>query len=167
TSIRLVGKRLPEPQWRTHAHQSRALPGFSPWRPAFCRFGPPHWPPSIGNTRLMRNAVFPNSTFAWVRRNEIRLEQVQSSLNCPAFSTNQETRFGKNVLVSRFLRTFSVFRASEYIGGLSPILLWACWSQNDAPELEGWRRGWDSNPRMEVLQTSPLGHLGTAPGFLV
>src|ERR1700732_1534207 len=26
-----------------------------------------------------------------------------------------------------------------------------------------WRRGWDSNPRMEVLQTSPLGHLGTAP----
>ena len=29
--------------------------------------------------------------------------------------------------------------------------------------LESWRRGWDSNPRMEVLQTSPLGHLGTAP----
>jgi hypothetical protein len=28
---------------------------------------------------------------------------------------------------------------------------------------EIWRRGWDSNPRMEVLQTSPLGHLGTAP----
>ena len=28
-----------------------------------------------------------------------------------------------------------------------------------------WRRGWDSNPRMEVLQTSPLGHLGTAPNF--
>jgi hypothetical protein len=28
---------------------------------------------------------------------------------------------------------------------------------------ENWRRGWDSNPRMEVLQTSPLGHLGTAP----
>ena len=26
-----------------------------------------------------------------------------------------------------------------------------------------WRRGWESNPRMEVLQTSPLGHLGTAP----
>src|SRR5579862_5141019 len=26
-----------------------------------------------------------------------------------------------------------------------------------------WRRGWDSNPRMEVLQTSPLGLLGTAP----
>src|SRR5579885_3386648 len=26
-----------------------------------------------------------------------------------------------------------------------------------------WRRGWDSNPRMEVLQTSPLGQLGTAP----
>src|SRR3981081_2909326 len=31
---------------------------------------------------------------------------------------------------------------------------------------EAWRRGWDSNPRMEVLQTSPLGHLGTAP-FLI
>jgi hypothetical protein len=31
----------------------------------------------------------------------------------------------------------------------------------------GWRRGWDSNPRMEVLQTSPLGHLGTAPNVLV
>ena len=30
---------------------------------------------------------------------------------------------------------------------------------------ENWRRGWDSNPRMEVLQTSPLGHLGTAPNF--
>ena len=30
-----------------------------------------------------------------------------------------------------------------------------------------WRRGWDSNPRMEVLQTSPLGHLGTAPNALV
>jgi integrase/recombinase XerD len=30
---------------------------------------------------------------------------------------------------------------------------------------EIWRRGWDSNPRMEVLQTSPLGHLGTAPNF--
>ena len=29
-----------------------------------------------------------------------------------------------------------------------------------------WRRGWESNPRMEVLQTSPLGHLGTAPQFL-
>ena len=29
--------------------------------------------------------------------------------------------------------------------------------------LESWRRGWESNPRMEVLQTSPLGHLGTAP----
>ncbi len=28
-----------------------------------------------------------------------------------------------------------------------------------------WRRGWDSNPRMEVLQTSPLGHLGTAPNL--
>jgi hypothetical protein len=31
--------------------------------------------------------------------------------------------------------------------------------------LRKWRRGWDSNPRMEVLQTSPLGHLGTAPLF--
>src|SRR5215475_5443242 len=30
-----------------------------------------------------------------------------------------------------------------------------------------WRRGWDSNPRMEVLQTSPLGRLGTAPDFPV
>src|SRR5712692_969709 len=30
---------------------------------------------------------------------------------------------------------------------------------------EAWRRGWDSNPRMEVLQTSPLGHLGTAPNL--
>jgi hypothetical protein len=30
---------------------------------------------------------------------------------------------------------------------------------------KNWRRGWDSNPRMEVLQTSPLGHLGTAPNF--
>jgi len=28
---------------------------------------------------------------------------------------------------------------------------------------EIWRRGWDSNPRVEVLQTSPLNHLGTAP----
>ena len=35
------------------------------------------------------------------------------------------------------------------------------------PKPENWRRGWDSNPRMEVLQTSPLGRLGTAPGFLV
>src|ERR1700756_2240225 len=34
-------------------------------------------------------------------------------------------------------------------------------------QLKIWRRGWDSNPRMEVLQTSPLGHLGTAPDFLV
>jgi integrase/recombinase XerD len=31
------------------------------------------------------------------------------------------------------------------------------------PKSKTWRRGWDSNPRMEVLQTSPLGHLGTAP----
>jgi hypothetical protein len=31
-------------------------------------------------------------------------------------------------------------------------------------EVDCWRRGWDSNPRMEVLQTSPLGLLGTAPG---
>ena len=31
------------------------------------------------------------------------------------------------------------------------------------PKPENWRRGWDSNPRMEVLQTSPLGRLGTAP----
>ena len=30
-------------------------------------------------------------------------------------------------------------------------------------EMECWRRGWDLNPRMEVLQTSPLGLLGTAP----
>jgi integrase/recombinase XerD len=30
---------------------------------------------------------------------------------------------------------------------------------------KNWRRGWDSNPRMEVLQTSPLGHLGTAPNL--
>jgi hypothetical protein len=29
-----------------------------------------------------------------------------------------------------------------------------------------WRRGWDSNPRMMVLQTIPLGHLGTAPLLL-
>ncbi len=29
---------------------------------------------------------------------------------------------------------------------------------------KSWRRGWDLNPRMEVLQTSPLGLLGTAPG---
>jgi hypothetical protein len=28
---------------------------------------------------------------------------------------------------------------------------------------ENWRRGWDSNPRIKVLQTFPLGHLGTAP----
>ena len=28
-----------------------------------------------------------------------------------------------------------------------------------------WRRGRDSNPRMMVLQTIPLGHLGTAPLF--
>ncbi len=28
-----------------------------------------------------------------------------------------------------------------------------------------WRRGWELNPRMEVLQTSPLGLLGTAPEF--
>ena len=30
-----------------------------------------------------------------------------------------------------------------------------------------WRRGWELNPRMEVLQTSPLGLLGTAPGFRI
>jgi hypothetical protein len=35
------------------------------------------------------------------------------------------------------------------------------------PLTESWRRGWDSNPRMEVLQTSPLGHLGTAPNFVL
>src|SRR5713226_1250459 len=28
-----------------------------------------------------------------------------------------------------------------------------------------WRRGRESNPRMMVLQTIPLGHLGTAPLF--
>jgi len=33
------------------------------------------------------------------------------------------------------------------------------------PKPKIWRRGWESNPRMEVLQTSPLGHLGTAPNF--
>ncbi len=32
---------------------------------------------------------------------------------------------------------------------------------------EKWRRGWDSNPRIKVLQTFPLGHLGTAPNGLV
>ena len=26
-----------------------------------------------------------------------------------------------------------------------------------------WRRGWDLNPRMTVLQTAPLDHLGTTP----
>ncbi len=31
------------------------------------------------------------------------------------------------------------------------------------PSVENWRRGWDLNPRMEVLQTSPLNLLGTAP----
>jgi hypothetical protein len=36
-------------------------------------------------------------------------------------------------------------------------------SQLALSDMECWRRGWDSNPRMEVLQTSPLGHLGTAP----
>ncbi len=30
---------------------------------------------------------------------------------------------------------------------------------------ENWRRGWDSNPRIKVLQTFPLGHLGTAPNY--
>jgi hypothetical protein len=30
-------------------------------------------------------------------------------------------------------------------------------------ERESWRRGWDLNPRVEVLQTSPLDLLGTAP----
>src|SRR6202167_5975244 len=30
-------------------------------------------------------------------------------------------------------------------------------------ERKSWRRGWDLNPRVEVLQTSPLNHLGTAP----
>ena len=39
--------------------------------------------------------------------------------------------------------------------------------KSQIPKPENWRRGWDSNPRMEVLQTSPLGHLGTAPSFLV
>lgn len=29
--------------------------------------------------------------------------------------------------------------------------------------METWRRGWDLNPRVEVLQTSPLNLLGTAP----
>src|SRR6267378_4117465 len=28
---------------------------------------------------------------------------------------------------------------------------------------ENWRRGWDLNPRVMVLQTIPLDHLGTAP----
>jgi hypothetical protein len=40
---------------------------------------------------------------------------------------------------------------------------------DDPTNFEGckafWRRGWELNPRMEVLQTSPLGHLGTAPEF--
>ena len=36
-------------------------------------------------------------------------------------------------------------------------------SKSQILKRENWRRGWDSNPRMEVLQTSPLGHLGTAP----
>ena len=26
-----------------------------------------------------------------------------------------------------------------------------------------WRIGWDSNPRITVLQTAPLSHLGTYP----
>lgn len=30
-------------------------------------------------------------------------------------------------------------------------------------ERKSWRRGWDLNPRVEVLQTSPLDLLGTAP----
>jgi len=37
--------------------------------------------------------------------------------------------------------------------------------QSTDSKREAWRRGWDSNPRMEVLQTSPLGHLGTAPNL--
>src|SRR6266436_1843526 len=38
-------------------------------------------------------------------------------------------------------------------------------SKSQILKRENWRRGWDSNPRMEVLQTSPLGHLGTAPNL--
>src|SRR5271168_881183 len=37
------------------------------------------------------------------------------------------------------------------------------WLRTTFPGRKGWRRGWESNPRMEVLQTSPLNHLGTAP----
>src|ERR1700679_1806292 len=37
------------------------------------------------------------------------------------------------------------------------------WRDKNHTKQRAWRRGWESNPRMEVLQTSPLGHLGTAP----
>jgi hypothetical protein len=30
-----------------------------------------------------------------------------------------------------------------------------------------WRRGWESNPRIVVLQTTALGHLATAPLFVM
>ena len=42
-------------------------------------------------------------------------------------------------------------------------LLWLSCCRGVARAARPWRRGWDSNPRMEVLQTSPLGLLGTAP----
>ena len=45
-------------------------------------------------------------------------------------------------------------------------MYWPSSGQRDSPLVMSagvWRRGWDLNPRMEVLQTSPLGHLGTAP----
>src|SRR3990167_1897143 len=49
----------------------------------------------------------------------------------------------------------------EQSEGPSTSPRFACWGQ--PRRWRDWRRGWDSNPRMEVLQTSPLGHLGTAP----
>jgi hypothetical protein len=56
-------------------------------------------------------------------------------------------------------------RSDEWGEGLQNLSPW-CKSRMRGSQKAAkrvWRRGWDSNPRMEVLQTSPLGHLGTAP----
>ena len=53
----------------------------------------------------------------------------------------------------RFLRRF--LRPS----GVAPVAI----APRSRDNHRRWRRGWELNPRIEVLQTSPLGLLGTAP----
>src|SRR5579862_230717 len=91
-----------------------------------------------------------------------RWRRTRRTRHRPAHCADSLSPWHAPPALTRISRANQIARASEWPA--HPVTrLTTPNSKLEISSRNVWRRGWDSNPRMEVLQTSPLGHLGTAP----